>query len=122
MRFCLLIIALLCMSFGCSKDDIKSTNSLSAANSMSAASEPKDGDYEGRGTVTKIDLGIGSVEMDHEEVVGLMPAMRMEFYVSDKKLLDGLSVDDTVDFIILYKGGSETITRIGKSVARRSGN
>jgi len=53
--------------------------------------------------------------MDHEDIAGLMPAMRMEFYVSDKALLNGLTVGDAVDFTILYKGGTETITKIGKA-------
>ncbi len=76
---------------------------------------PKDADYPGKGTVTKIDLQLGSVEMDHEEIPGLMPPMRMEFYVSDKKMLDGLKVGDRVDFAIRYKGGTETVVKLEKS-------
>lgn len=78
------------------------------------APEPKDGDYLGDGTITKINMQLGSVEMDHGEIPGLMPAMRMEFYVSDKAFLDGLAVGDRIDFTILYKGGTETITKITK--------
>jgi Cu/Ag efflux protein CusF len=74
----------------------------------------KDGDYKGSGKVTKISSDPGSVEMDHGDIPGLMPAMRMEFFVSDKKLLDGISVGDDVDFTILYKGGTETITKLTK--------
>ena len=80
-----------------------------------ATSSPiEDGDYPGKGTVTKINDTLGSVEMDHDDIPGLMPAMRMEFYVSDKKLLNGLKVGDPVEFTIRYKGGSETIVKLKK--------
>lgn len=83
------------------------------ATEVSASS--KNGDYDGRGVVTKIDLDIGSVEMDHEDIPGLMPPMRMEFYVSDKKMLDGLKPGDTVDFVLRYRDGTETVVKIGKA-------
>ena len=75
----------------------------------------KDGNYNGRGTVTKIDLNLGSVGLDHEDIVGLMPAMQMEFYVTDKALLNGLALGDKIDFVIEYKGGRETINSIKKT-------
>lgn len=92
----------------CGKPDVKTSNSVSTTTI-------KDGDYEGRGKVTKIDMNLGSVEMDHEEIKGLMPAMRMEFFVSDKAMLGPLTVGDSVDFTIRYKAGTETITKIEKS-------
>src|SRR5687767_1461460 len=67
------------------------------------SSVTKNGDYDGKGVVTKIDLELGSVEMDHEEIKDLMPPMKMEFYVSDKKLLEDLKVGDKVDFVLRYK-------------------
>jgi len=76
---------------------------------------PKDGDYPGRGKVTKIDMKLGSVELDHEEIAGVMPAMKMELYVSDKAMLTGLKVGDQVDFILRYKHPTETIVKIEKS-------
>ena len=116
MRFSLLVIVALSFFLGCGTADIKTTNT--AANTPQTTGNPpspKDGDYAGKGTVTKIDLVSGSVEMDHEAVAGLMPAMIMEFFVSDKALLNGLALGDKVDFTILYKGGTETITKIGKT-------
>lgn len=76
--------------------------------------QPKDGDYPGKGKVTKINNELGSVELDHEEIVGVMPRMIMEFYVSDKAMLKGLSVGDQVDFVLRHKGSSETIVKISK--------
>ena len=75
----------------------------------------KDGNYKGKGTVYKIDLNLGSVGLNHEDIVGLMPAMQMEFYVTDKALLNGLAIGDKVDFVIAYKGGRETINSIKKT-------
>ena len=80
------------------------------------ASTPKNGDYPGKGVVTKIKLeGDGSIEVDHEEIKDLMPPMLMEFFVSDKKMLDGLKVGDKIDFVIRYKDRTETIVSIKKA-------
>ena len=76
---------------------------------------PNDGDYPAKGVVTKINLEAGSIELDHEEIPGLMPAMRMEFFVTDKKMLDGLSVGTKVDFTLRYKHPTETIVSIKKA-------
>ena len=79
------------------------------------APTPKDGDYSGKGVVTKLNMELGSVEVNHEEIKDLMPAMTMEFFVSDKTILDGLKVGDKVDFVIRYKDRNETITKIAKT-------
>ena len=76
---------------------------------------PKNGDYPAKGVVTKINTEAGSIELDHEEIVGVMPKMIMEFFVSDKKLLDGLRVGDKVDFVLRYKEPTETIVDIKKA-------
>lgn len=100
------------------------TNSPAARSSNTAVttptpapqiSQPRNGDYNATGVVTKIDMKLGSVEMDHEDIPGLMPPMRMEFYVSDKKMLEPLNVGDKVDFILRYKDGSETVVKINKA-------
>ena len=79
------------------------------------ASIPKDGNYDGKGIVTKINNEIGSVEVNHEDIKDLMPKMQMEFYVKDKALLKGLAVGDKVDFIIEYKHPTEIISAIKKA-------
>jgi Cu/Ag efflux protein CusF len=76
--------------------------------------------YQGTGIVTKVvrenphDKSLASVELDHGEIVGLMPAMRMEFYVKDVSLLNGIKVGDLIDFTIEVKGPTETISEIRK--------
>lgn len=126
MKIKLVALALLAMLSAC-ESKLSNTNVSNAnpspSRSVAAASPtpvptsstPKNGDYPGKGTVTKINLEQGSVEMDHEEIVGVMPAMRMEFFVTDKKMLDGLKVGDKVDFVLRYKDHTETIVDIKKA-------
>lgn len=78
-------------------------------------STPKNGDYNGKGIVTKVAPESPSIELNHEEIKGMMPAMQMEFFVSDKKLLNGVKVGDKVDFVVRYKDATETIVGIKKA-------
>ncbi len=69
---------------------------------------------DGTGIVTKINLEAGSIELDHEEIKSMMPKMLMEFYVKDKKMLDGLKVGDKVDFTLEENRGQEMIIKLAK--------
>lgn len=92
------------------------TVSNTPANTVGGSSsiDPKAKYFEGTGKVTKINLEIGSVELDHEEIKGLMPKMIMEFYVSDPAQLKVLKIGDKVNFTLEDKGGAERITNIVK--------
>lgn len=92
-----------------------SSQVLDLPTTSSPAPTPKNGDYAGKGVVTKINMELGSVEFNHEAIKDLMPAMTMEFFVSDKKMLEGLKVGDKVDFVIRYKDRNETIVKIAKT-------
>jgi Cu/Ag efflux protein CusF len=76
--------------------------------------------FYGVGVVTKIvmenpyDKSVASVELNHEEIEGLMPAMIMEFNVKSRSLLNNLKVGDKVDFTIDEIGGTEIISEIKK--------
>ena len=115
-----LITLIFALSFACEQKNVTNTTTKPAApkpdppTTTTPAPTPKDGDYAGKGSVTKINMELGSVEVNHEEIKDLMPAMTMEFFVSDKKMLDGLKVGDKVDFVIRYKDRNETIVRITK--------
>lgn len=76
---------------------------------------PKDGNYKAKGVVTKINLEAGSVELKHEAIPGVMPAMQMEIFVRGKEQLKPLKVGDNVDFVLEYKHPTETITEIKKA-------
>ncbi len=69
----------------------------------------------GTGLVTKINLEIGSVELKHEEIKGMMPAMQMEFYVGEKKELEPLKIGDHVVFTLEDNQGAERIINISKT-------
>ncbi len=115
-------VAVSCLCLSCEKTEVKNTE-IKAGNTVSqssqtpqaASTQPKDGNYPGKGKVTKINTELGSVELNHEEIVGVMPPMIMEFYVKDKSVLDGLKVGDNVDFVLEYKHPTETIVSIKKT-------
>lgn len=79
------------------------------------AEKPKIRTFDGKGVVTKINLELVSVEIKHEEIKGLMPAMQMEFYVKEKSQLEPLKVGDQVDFVLEDNAGSEQIISIKKA-------
>jgi Cu(I)/Ag(I) efflux system protein CusF len=70
--------------------------------------------HQGTGIVRGMNPKFPSIEIEHEEIKGLMPAMKMEFYVKDKSLLDGLVVGDQIDFTIENRVGGLQIIAIRK--------
>lgn len=117
MRFTTLLIILSILTFACGDGAPRSSNTPLRAEPtpIPTASIPKDGIYDGRGTVTKINTEQGSVEMDHEDIPGVMPPMRMEFFVRTKAELRPLKVGDAVEFVLEYKHPTETIISIKKA-------
>lgn len=73
--------------------------------------------YYGTGVIKIINVKEGWVEIDHEEIKGLMPAMEMEFWVRDVSLLQSVSVGDRVDFTVIETGKGEYITELKKVAA-----
>ena len=86
--------------------------SANAASTPKPLYDPKNGDYPGKGKVTKIQPGV--VELKHEEIRGFMPAMQMEFYLGEGVSLKDIKVGDDVDFTLRFKDGQETIVAISK--------
>src|SRR5438105_3929811 len=74
--------------------------------------------YPGTGVVAFINLEEGWVEINHEEIKDLMPAMQMEWSVKDRSLLKPVRVGDKVDFVVVETGRGELITEL-KRVERR---
>jgi len=56
--------------------------------------------YQGVGVVKSINAKQPAIEIDHGDIEGLMPAMQMEFPVTDANLLNGLAVNDQIDFTV----------------------
>ena len=73
--------------------------------------------YPGTGVVAAINKKEGWIEINHEDIKDLMPAMQMEFNVKDKSLLDKVSVGDRVDFTIVETEKGEYLTEIMRKAA-----
>ena len=71
--------------------------------------------YPGTGIVVQINRQEGWIEINHEEIKDLMPAMQMEFWVRDKSLLDQAQPGDRVDFTLLETTGGEYLTEMKRS-------
>jgi Cu/Ag efflux protein CusF len=70
--------------------------------------------YQGTGVVKRLDPKAPAIEIDHAEIVGLMPAMQMEFPVKEKTLLTGLAVNDRIDFTVENNVGEMKVIAIKK--------
>ena len=70
--------------------------------------------YKGVGIVKRLDPKLPAIEIDHEDIEGLMPAMQMEFPVKDVALLSGLAVNDRIDFTVESNAGEMKVTDIKK--------
>ena len=70
--------------------------------------------YKGVGIVKRVDPKLPAIEIDHEDIEGLMPAMQMEFPVTDSALLSGLVVNDRIDFTVESNAGEMRVTAIKK--------
>ena len=68
--------------------------------------------YPGTGVIVTINRDEGWIEINHEEIKNLMPAMQMEFNVKDKSLLDQVKVGQRVDFTIVETTDEEYLADI----------
>jgi Cu/Ag efflux protein CusF len=116
MKFSILFVFILLIS-ACqqSTSEVKNQAVKPSATPSPTAFVPQNKTYNGKGVVTKINLELVSVEVNHEKIEGLMDAMVMEFFVTKKAELEKLKVGDKVDFVIEYKDGQEKIISIQKA-------
>lgn len=70
--------------------------------------------YDIQGKVVSLDPARKVVELDHEDIPGLMKAMTMEFAVEDARLLDGLKPGDGVKGQLRVESGQYVITALAK--------
>lgn len=70
--------------------------------------------YKGVGVVKRLDPRLPAIEIDHEDIEGLMPGMQMEFPVTDAALLSGLAVNDRIDFTLESNAGVMKVIDIKK--------
>jgi len=56
--------------------------------------------YKGEGMVKALNPNAPSIEINHGDIDGFMPAMQMEYPVNDAKLLNGLAINDRIEFTV----------------------
>jgi Cu/Ag efflux protein CusF len=71
--------------------------------------------YSGVGVVRLVNFEEGWLEIDHEEIKGFMPAMQMEWSVTDREMLKSVQVGDRVNFKVEDDKGTEFITELKKA-------
>jgi len=73
--------------------------------------------FEGTGRVTAIDPARPAVTLDHGVIPGLMGAMRMEFPVEARELLQGIEVGAVVRFSLAPRGAEWVVASIAPQPA-----
>jgi len=92
------------------------TNKQSAATPSGPAAAVQTNTYHGAGVVKAVYTNpkAPAIEIDHGDIDGLMPAMQMEFPVTDPNLLNGIKVNDQIDFTIEAAAGTMKVSAIKK--------
>jgi Cu/Ag efflux protein CusF len=75
--------------------------------------------FSGTGVVRLVNRKEGWLEIDHEAIEGLMPAMQMEWSVKDRAMLKSVRAGDKVNFTIEDNNGSEVIIELKKAPPAR---
>ena len=93
-----------------------STNKQSAPAPSGPAAAVQTNTYHGVGVVKNVYTNpkAPAIEIDHGDIDGLMPAMQMEFPVTDPNLLNGIAVNDQIEFTILAEKGQMKVSAIKK--------
>lgn len=110
----LLLILFLCLAWGCRTPTPENTVVEAGPTPVPTASIPADGDYPARGVITQVNQETGVVEINHEDIKDMMPAMKMMFNTKDKSVLEGFKAGDHVEFVLEYKHPTEIVTSIRK--------
>ena len=120
------IVLLAILISSCQKRTVETKPASTPSNTATSTSGPAgypapvmDKPYPGTGVVVTINRQEGWIEINHQEIKGLMAAMQMEFNVKDKSLLDRAKVGERVDFAITETEEGEYLTDI-KPAAKSS--
>ncbi len=73
-----------------------------------------DRQYDVKGKVVAVADDKQSVTLDHEDIPGLMKAMKMKFRVEDAKVVEGLKPGDSVQGRLKVKSGDYVLTHLDK--------
>lgn len=70
--------------------------------------------YDIKGKVVAVDAAKKTITLDHEDIPGLMKAMKMEFRAEDEKVLAGIKAGDAVHGKLKAEAGSYVVTSLEK--------
>jgi len=87
-------------------------NTPSTPSGPAAAVQTKS--YHAVGIVKSINPKAPAIEIDHQDIDGLMEGMQMEFPVTDASILNGIAVNDHIDFTLEDAAGVLRVTAIKK--------
>lgn len=88
--------------------------SLTAACAKQQPSGPRP-THKGVGVVVAVDVAKSRVKINHENIEGWMDAMTMWFDVKEAKMLDGISPNDRVEFVVTEEESADVITELRKT-------
>lgn len=71
--------------------------------------------HSGKGVVVAVDAAKSRVKINHEKIEGFMDAMTMWFDVKDAAMLNGIAVDDKVEFTITEEQSADVVTALRKA-------
>src|SRR2546422_5481483 len=87
---------------------------LASAGCRKASEDTKDKVYDIKGKVVALDRDKTKVTLDHEDIPGLMKAMKMPFSVEKAKMLEGIQPGDEVEGRLRVTSGDYIITELKK--------
>lgn len=92
------------------------TNKQSTPTPTGPAAAVQTNSYHGVGVVKELypNPKAPAIKIDHGDIEGLMPAMEMDFPVTDPSLLNGIAVNDRIDFTIETAAGQMKVSAIKK--------
>ena len=70
--------------------------------------------YPGTGTLLIVNRKEGWVEIEHEEIKDLMPAMQMEFWIRNPALMNGVRVGDKVEFVVVEDSKGQYLAELNR--------
>ena len=77
--------------------------------------EIPNGTYDIRGSIVAVDRPRNIVEINHEAIPGVMPAMTMPYEVAEPSLLQGIAVGDRVRGTLRVDSRGYVITALAKT-------
>lgn len=87
---------------------------VALAGCQKTSDSPVEKQFDVKAKVIAVDMEQKIVTLDHEDIPGLMKAMKMKFPVQDAKLLEGIKPGDEVHGKLRVKSGESVITELHK--------